>query len=196
MTLYSYLRRDAPLRLVSGMLGQHPQMYAFPELYLTIAATMREWWIRCGRGRTDRHHGLLRAVAQLFFHEQTEASVAKAWDWINARFQWETTAVFHALMERIEPKMAVEKSPALATREEFLARVLDSFPKARFLHITRHPRGTCDSMFRFDYSIYLLAQSSTAYDFSTDPPTLDPQMWWYETHKRIRRFYCAAAADA
>jgi hypothetical protein len=99
-------------------------------------------------------------------------------------------------MERIEPKMAVEKSPALATREEFLARVLDSFPKARFLHITRHPRGTCDSMFRFDYSIYLLAQSSTAYDFSTDPPMLDPQMWWYETHKRIRRFYCAAAADA
>jgi hypothetical protein len=43
-------------------------------------------------------------------------------------------------------------------------------------------------MFRFDYSIYLLARSSTAYDFSTDPPTLDPQMWWYETHKRIGDF--------
>jgi hypothetical protein len=55
---------------------------------------MREWWISCGCGRTDRHHGLLRAVAQLFFDEQTEASVAKAWDWINARFRWETTAVF------------------------------------------------------------------------------------------------------
>jgi hypothetical protein len=58
------------------------------------------------------------------------------WDWINARFRWETTAVFHTLMDRIEPKIAVEKSPALANREEFLERVLTSFPKARFLHIT------------------------------------------------------------
>jgi len=174
--------------VLCGMLGQHPRLYTFPELYLTVAENMWGWWLRCGRGRTNLHHGLLRSVAQIFFGAQTEETIAEAWGWIRARFDWETSAVFRALTEQVKPRISIEKSPALVNREEFLARLLENFPNAHFLHITRHPRGTCESMLKFDTAATALSYHSVGYDFSTDPPTLDPQMWWYESHKRIDDF--------
>lgn len=174
--------------VISTMLGQHPQMYGLPELYLNIADTIRDWWIKCGAGMTGLHHGLLRAVAQLYFGRQTEETIGEAYQWIQGHFRLGTGALFRVLTEQIEPRIGVEKSPYSVGREENLWRLLEFFPNARFIHLVRHPRSTCDSLLKFDNAVRLLTRSNNAYDYSTNPPTLDPQMWWYENHMRIQAF--------
>jgi len=62
------------------------------------------------------------------------------------------------------------------------------FPNARFIHLIRHPMATCESLLKFETGSNILANFAGGYDFSTDPPTLDPQMWWYESHVRINSF--------
>ena len=176
--------------VISGMIGQHPQMYGFPELYLNNADTLQGWWIRCGRGMGGSilHHGLLRAVAELFFGEQTEATVAESWGWITARFHWDTAAVFHELTDRVAPRIGVEKSPLAVHSHDNMVRLLRFFPDARFIHLVRHPETTCASLLKFELAAMVLATFGDGYDFSTDPPTLDPQLWWYESHMRIKTF--------
>jgi Sulfotransferase family len=174
--------------VVSAMLGQHPQMFGFPELYLNIADSMRTWWSRCGFGRTTMHHGLLRAVAQLYFNEQSTETVAQANAWLRARFGLTTREVFHELVTKLAPEVAVEKSPMVINSDECLDRLIGFFPNARFIHLTRHPRTTCESVLKFDTGAAVIARFGIAYDFGTEPPTLDPQLWWYESHLRIVNF--------
>jgi hypothetical protein len=174
--------------VICGMLGQHPQMYGLPELYLNLADTMRDWWIKCGAGRTALHHGLVRTVAQLYCGAQTEETVSEAYQWIRQHFRIGTDGVFRLLAEQLEPRIAVEKSPYSVTRDENLARLLRFFPSARFIHLVRHPRATCASLLKFENAVRLLSRSNIAYDFSTNPPTLDPQVWWHENHLRIKSF--------
>lgn len=102
--------------LVSTMLGQHPQMYGFPELNLFMAETMDEFWRGFDRdgGRKSTfwpvmRHGLLRTVAQLYAGEQTIDSVALAYRWIRVRAQHRTGETFRELLAKIEPLIAVEK---------------------------------------------------------------------------------------
>jgi nucleoside-diphosphate-sugar epimerase len=171
--------------VVSAMLGQHPQMYGLPELYLNHADTMREWWIKC---RTGLHHGLIRALAELYGGGQTEENIGEAYRWIRGHILVDTCTVFHGLIERIAPRVAVEKSP-YSPRDDNIARLGRLFPNARFIHLVRHPRGTCSSIVKTDWvrQTFMLAHPDKC-DFSTNPPTLDPGMAWFEAHERIRRF--------
>ncbi|MGA7385874.1 MAG: sulfotransferase [Methylocella sp.] len=176
--------------VISGMIGQHPEMYGFPELYLNHSDTLRGWWVQCGgrRPETILHNGLLRTVAEFFFGEQTDETVAEAKVWIRTRFDWETSTAFHELTDRVAPRIAVEKSPFSVRSYKNLERLRIFFPDARFIHLVRHPRPTCASLLKFDRAANLLGTVAKGYDFSTNPPTLDPQLWWYECHMRIKRF--------
>src|SRR6516165_9221012 len=64
--------------IVCAMLGQHRLMYGFPGTQLFTTETLAERW----NGNSDVApriwHGLLRVVAQLFFGEQTAASITQA----------------------------------------------------------------------------------------------------------------------
>jgi len=80
--------RDDPLFLLAppcsfsslfgAMFGQHSQLYGPPETHLFIVETMAEWWDTCSRTTFNMEHGLLRAVAQLYFGEETETSIKLA----------------------------------------------------------------------------------------------------------------------
>ena len=66
--------------------GQHPQMYGLPEtqLFATESLAARspgnpQKAVRC-------RHGLIRAVAELYFGEQTEKSVRQAGGWLGRGF--------------------------------------------------------------------------------------------------------------
>jgi hypothetical protein len=174
--------------VISTMLGQHPQMYGFLELYLNVADTMAGWWVGCGGGRTNLHHGLLRCVAQLQRGEQTEETIAEAWAWIRSRFRSTTKDVYLELTNKIAPRIAVEKSPFSVHNEQNLERLMHFFPGARVIHLTRHPVSTCESLMKFEPGSNALANIAIGYDFSTNPPTFDPQLWWYDSHLRIKRF--------
>jgi hypothetical protein len=136
------------------MLGQHPQLYGFPELHLFIADTVDEllrYWEqkkefnkefynqRFGPGAAACSTGLLRALAELHFGGQTLEAVGEALAWLRARRDWSTRQVLDLLLQAVGPRMGVEKTPETAMTPAYMARVRAGYPGARFLHLTRHP---------------------------------------------------------
>jgi Sulfotransferase family len=130
--------------VVGGMLGQHPQAYGLPEVNLSAGDHLGDNFDL--DGRVAPNSGMLRLLAQLHDGAQTDETVLKARSWILKRLHWPTKRVFDYLQEQIGPKMLVEKSPRTTMRAPNLRRNVQLFPKARFLHLTRHPRTTGKSM--------------------------------------------------
>jgi len=172
---------------VCGMLGQHPEMYGLPEVHLFAAETLGEMW---GYYSTPlRRHGqagLLRAVAQLYAGQQTVRTVVLAERWVRARLSCDTGWVFQELVEQANGPVLVDKSPVTVERAECLARVIRTFPQARFIHLLRHPRGVGESVIGTFGDRGLVLRGFV--DYRTDPPTPDPQKMWYSIHTNILMF--------
>jgi hypothetical protein len=133
--------------VVTTMIGQHPDCAALPELKLFAYDTIREleeslpqYWSE--RGITHRSPGLVRAVAHLEFGDQDAASLASARAWLQDRGHWSGAGVLDMLMERLSPRVAVEKSPETVATDAALARLAAAYPQARYVHLTRHPVTT------------------------------------------------------
>jgi hypothetical protein len=69
------------------------------------------------------------------------------------------------------------------------------FPKAKFLHLLRHPLGQGQSQVKALSAFLPFEDFARAaflprglFDFSTDPPTFDPQIEWHQSHARILTF--------
>lgn len=134
--------------VVAAMLGQHPQLYGLPELQLFGAETMGDWWAVCGEASFPMSHGLLRAVAELVYGEQTPQNVYLASGWVRRRLSLSTGLVLEELARRVAPRMVVEKSPSVVYDPVFMQRTQAMFPNARFLHLVRHPRGHAESVLK------------------------------------------------
>jgi hypothetical protein len=132
-----------------AMLGQHPELYGLPETHLFVDDTMAGWWERAGRESYQMAHGLVRAVAEIEFGEQTDGSVASATAWLRRRRSETTGIVFEHLSRTLRPLALIDKSPSLAYEVESMLRVRRFFPGARFIHLTRHPRGYCESVLKY-----------------------------------------------
>jgi Sulfotransferase family len=137
--------------VVTTMIGQHPDLMGLPELklfaYRTIGdleASLPQYWLK--RGFTHRSPGLVRALAQFEFGGQTLANLARAQDWLKARASWSGTRVLDVLLGRLVPRTAVEKSPENVATAAALRRLASAYPRARYLHLTRHPVSTQVSM--------------------------------------------------
>lgn len=169
--------------LISAMLGAHPQTAGLPELQLFLGDRMLELLRFFAISPGNLQDGLLRAIAQLHFGEQTDAAVDRAKGWLAERDDWSTAQMFHAIADTVAPQVLVEKSIATVWRPGFLRRLIETVPDARFLHLIRHPRGQSASLInmvghRDDVAADL-------YDFGTRPPTLDPQIAWLQIHRNI-----------
>jgi hypothetical protein len=170
-----------------GMLGQHPEMYGLPEVHLFVGETLEEMWgyfsqpgLRFGRA------GLLRAVAQLYAGEQTVQSVMLAKQWVQRRLSCDTGSVFWEFIEQANGPILLDKSPVTVERGEYLARMRRAFPEARYIHLLRHPRGVGESVINTFGDRMLVFRNFV--DYSTDPPTPDPQKMWYSLHMNILAF--------
>jgi hypothetical protein len=133
------------------MIGQHPDLVGLPELklfaYRTIAeleASLPRYWRE--RGFTHRSPGLVRALAQFEFGDQTPDTLERARAWLKDRPHWSGAHVFDALLARLAPRAAVEKSPENVGTAASLRRLARAYPNARYLHLTRHPVTTQVSM--------------------------------------------------
>jgi hypothetical protein len=173
--------------VVCALLGQHPQMYGLPELNLFETETLGEWWVTYRRARAMGAHGLLRAVAQLYAGEQTAETIELARWWLRRRLHWDTGAVFKELARGAHPLTLVDKSPTTVYASAYLQRLLTNFPRARFLHLLRHPRSYGESIFAMPLGRLWIARHGS-FDFSTNPPTLDPQVSWLTVHENICSF--------
>jgi len=180
--------------LVCAMAGQHPDLYGLPELNLFVAETMRAREGLLG-DRLFADHGLLRAVAELVLGDQSVQTIALAKRWLRARRECSWLAVFEELAAYIAPRHLVEKSPRTVQHVERIQRVRRSFPDARFLHLLRHPRSQGESMRQLGGAGVSRRLEDDAFDWATDPPTIDPQRLWYRTHVNIMTFLDGVPKD-
>jgi hypothetical protein len=171
--------------LVSGILGQHPELLDSPELNLFRARTMRRFLTM-----TRIHTGLLRFVAQLYAGEQTIEAIEMARHWAAAREHCTTAEVHRELCAKVAPRALVQKSPRYMRRLSHLEIMLEAFPNARFIHLIRHPRPVSESFLKLHKtSLILLACASCgAVDASGPRPVADPQILWHDYNLRILRF--------
>jgi Sulfotransferase family len=196
--------------IVCAMLGQHPDLYSFPETQLFTTETVAD---KLAVGPQTPHrirHGLLRVVAQLYFGEQSDSTIALAGAWLRRRAHFSTGYVFELLAEKVSPLTPVEKSPDVVYDMASLRRALGFFPNARFIHLVRHPWGYCESNLLYYRrrlargrqlppwmfcSAAVAGGSGPADGRNTGGRVLDPQRGWYLHNSRIRRF-CDAIPEA
>lgn len=179
----------APARSYStvtvALLAGHPDIFGLPETNLFLRQTIGEIMAMPTGPFTDwdgdRHQlmGLERAIAQLHEGSQDRAALSRALEWIRQRPEESTTDVMEHLLKLVHPRMGVEKSPTTVESDQALTRCMRAFPRASYLHVTRHPVSTQRSMLRL-YSQFLF------------PPWMGHAervrrcvMTWYSCHLRI-----------
>jgi hypothetical protein len=138
----------------STMVGQHPQMYGFPELHLmkddSLAGVLRR---EENRGKFLGPPGMLRALAELDGGEQTVESVFDAHNWLSTHGDWSTKRAMDYVLDRVAElhpvPIAVEKSPAISKDIRALKRLERAYPEGLYLHLTRHPLSNVASIEEF-----------------------------------------------
>ncbi len=174
------------------MIGQHPELTALPELklfaYQTIGeleASLPPYWR--AKGITHRSPGLVRAIAHFAFGSQTSGSLVSARDWLRERAHWTGADVADFVLDRVSPRAGVEKSPENVETDEALQRLAHAYPRARYLHLTRHPVATQRSMEEH------LHRSVPGFSMPGQP--MMGIAYWVETHRRILAFTSRLSKD-
>jgi Sulfotransferase family len=133
--------------VVVAALGAHPCLYGFPELALFAGDTVGQMLDRPpllpslfpgGQGWRPAA-GLERAVAEVLLGGQKPGDVAGARRYLEARRGWPPAELFDQLLGGVAPLAGVEKSPETAHDCANMARALAWYPRAKFLHLVRHP---------------------------------------------------------
>jgi len=169
------------------MLGQHPQLYGVPELNLFVTDTMEEMLQRYKGMKQFMMHGLLRTVAQLYSGEQSLAAIEMANRWISRYREATCAEVYYELCDRVAPLRIVDKSPIYSASPQNLQRLKKTFPHAHFIYLVRHPRTQGQSVLKVKGGAVMAAISDSV-DYSTNPPTIDPQVAWYKMQWDILEF--------
>jgi len=172
--------------VISAMLGQHPQMYGLPEVHLFVADTVGELFFFYKITGPRRTHGLLRTISEVYMKTQNKKTIDLAKAWLIKNKDTSTAEVFQKIVSKVDPKIVVEKSVTTVWKPANLQRVNRIFPNARYIHLTRHPRGQCESMIEALKTETGLTREML--DHSTNPPTTDPQILWYNIHSNIVNF--------
>ena len=171
------------------MLGQHPQAFGLPELCLFNVKTLIDMWVRTSDemgSEAKTRHGLLRAVAEIYSGEQSMDSVRMADRWCAARQNRSTAEIYQELVEKVDPLVTVEKSPAYTVDIKRMFRIKAAFPNARYLHLTRHPVGQCKSVMSLYEGTFALFVNSI--EFLEDRAIVEPQFAWHDLNVNILNF--------
>lgn len=130
--------------LVSTMIGQHPQIYGFPELHIMLRETVGAA-LEASR-RRERYlgpPGLLRSMAELMYGGQTDENVLTAANWLEDHAHWRSKDVIDLVATRAEQvtgrPFCLEKSPIIAFNPIALERIRQAWPDALYIHLTRNP---------------------------------------------------------
>src|SRR3954453_7949488 len=171
--------------VVAAMLGQHPQLYGFPELRIfraaRVGALLSEPPPGQGMPARERAAGLLRALAQTHEGQQSAAAAERAWRWLGDRADWDVALLLDQLLARVQPLTGVEKSPETSLTDAALDRVDRAYPGARYLHLVRHPWATVASMMAaWRPVVYWPVRPEHAAQFCTE--------LWLAQHGRIEAF--------
>lgn len=184
-----------------AFLAGHPEIYGFPELLIFSAATVgdilagrRRYTIargkppsRSARDLAVRLTGPLRTIAELHEHSQQPAAIERAKKWVQDRAEWPTERLFDYLIEQVHPRVALEKSPDTVMTDENLQHCLEVYPRARYVHLTRHPVATQRSI--QENLGRLIPESNVRWRI------VSAASLWYLGHLRIARALSALPGD-
>lgn len=136
------------------MVGQHPQIYGFPELHIILRETVGAALKSSGRrNQFLGPPGLLRSMAELMFGGQTDENVLTAANWLEDRAHWRSKDVIDYLTDRAEQvtgrPFCLEKSPIIAFHPIALERIRQAWPDALYIHLTRNPVAFVRSLEEF-----------------------------------------------
>ncbi len=173
--------------VISAMIGQHPELCGLPEVNIFAADSVRGL-LRWFEVRPRLSHGLLRAVAQLGLGAQTSENVATAKEWLREDPDLTTADLFRDLGVWANGRGLVDKSPLHVYEDRALGRMIEAFPDARFIHLVRHPRSTCESVSNLQSAIRDGGGRTLARE-------LDPDQVWLHPHQGIDRFLGELPAD-
>lgn len=162
---------------------------------------MSRWLGRSSQAQYPMADGLLRAIAQLVFGGQTETNVKLAAGWLRRRSPLTSGFIFEELARHIYPSIAVDKSPSTVHALNSMRRVYRLFPKSRFIHLVRHPRGHGKSVLKYRETLasfgpvpaWLSYLASFPYSSPNREPdvehnAVDPQRGWYVLNTNIITF--------
>ena len=180
--------------VVSTMIGQHPELYGFPELHLFTDETVGDML----KGKESKGKpapaGLVRVLAQEMYGVQTTRTTLAAVEWIREHQSWTTKAVMDHLLDLIHPRIGVEKSPGTSRKARYLDRCHTGYPDAYYLHLTRHPVSTRDSISEyFDFKAMKKSRRHGGADQAESQrveakAAVDALLVWYRIHGNILRF--------
>jgi hypothetical protein len=118
------------------MIGQHSELFGFPEINLILADDFQSYIALMKEQRLNLKDGDLRSIAYIFFGDQSFDSIKKASDFLIQHPQMKTNDVFKSFQEKIHPKRLVTKSPLYASDLSYLKKLP---PDAFFIHLLRNP---------------------------------------------------------
>jgi hypothetical protein len=166
------------------MIGQHPELYGFPELNLFLTETINELLeleataARHGADLLQCTSGLVRSIAQLELGAQRAADIVAARRLLDARRSWSSAAMLDSLLRRIAPRIGIDKSPRTAMTPFGLDRCLAFDTAARFIHLARNPFDAQRS----------LQRSLPSPDIDRDGKIIFSALLWYQVHLTILEF--------
>jgi len=167
-----------------ALLGGHPGIYSFPEMLLFTSDTVGHLFNRPTKpGRplgwaSSQRSGIVRAVADLMMASQEDEAIIRARHWLEARASWSPCNLMDYLLERVHPRIGLEKSPETVQTTEALDDCVAHYPEARYIHLTRHPADTMRSAIEH-------WRTRPARDEHTRVSTAASS--WYLGHARIMR---------
>lgn len=167
--------------VIGGMLGQHPEAYGLPEVNLSHGDTLGQMWDSILVAMNFGTSGLLRLLAELHEGEQTDDTITRARQWVMQRPHWTGRKVFDHIQTAVGPRMLIDKSPRNTMRPENLQRLLQMYPRASFLHLTRHPQTQGKS------TLELLSTYGER-DTSPRKREVDPEQTWLRSQQNIINF--------
>ncbi|MCI0563978.1 MAG: sulfotransferase [Nitrososphaera sp.] len=173
-----------------AMIGQHPEMYGLPEVNLFARENYGQLLALMNAFRPRLGHGLWRAFAQLGIGEQTQDNIEIVKKCLEEDTTVTTSALFSHLVHWAAPRVLVDKSPLYVFRPAFLERIREAFPEARYLHLVRHPFGTCESVNRKAKEVQELEglqPQKGSFQFISSSK-VDPGNSWLNPHLRILAF--------
>lgn len=172
--------------LICAMLGQHPAAYGLPELNLFATDTLRELVERMSGYRQINLHGLLRVAAELSCGEQSLPAIDSAKRWVFRRLDRSTAEIYWEISEKIKPLRPIDKSPLYTLHMTSLLRIHEAYPDAYYIHLIRHPATQGRSIMNVAGGAMAILTNSI--DYTTRPPTIDPQIQWFQVQRNILRF--------
>lgn len=167
--------------LLRVMLAGHSALFSPQELYLAPFETMAGY-DACLNG-TVLNMGLVGAIAEV---------ISRTGSW-NLYRQWvreakPTAEVYEFFRSRIGARTLVDKSPLFFPPLEVLRRLARQYPKARFVHLIRHPVSCIGS--------YVKERFEGIFEQTAGIDSYDAAEWcWTRVHEGIGEFAREISSD-